>query len=80
MAYTNLEQQVIDCIIELHDEGDYHFADRVLEELGNEKSVRGALGSLVKKGIIGIDRGEDHGLLSVYDDDIRAKCRLEIFE
>tara|TARA_R110002096_G_scaffold256324_1_gene449580 strand:- start:307 stop:570 length:264 start_codon:yes stop_codon:yes gene_type:complete len=78
--YTELEQKVIDCIIDLHNEGDYHFADEILDWLGNEKSIRGALGSLVKKGIIDINRDdEDSGLLSVFDSSIRAQCGLAQF-
>jgi DNA polymerase III alpha subunit len=75
--YTKLEQEILDEIIQDHQDGNsYLFAIDIIDRLGDTKIYRGALASLVKKGVIDVDVDEG-GLLSVYDEEIRKACDLE---
>ena len=74
--YTDLEQDILNEIIQEHQDGNsYLFAIDIIDRLGNTKVYRGALASLVKKGVIDVNV-EEGGLLSVFDDNIRIQCGL----
>lgn len=70
--YTELEKDILDEIVEWYNHEGECFASDILERLGDSKRFRGALASLVKKGAIYVD-SEEGGLLSLFDDDYRAK-------
>lgn len=59
-TFTVLEQKVIDAMRELLKQGDYIFFYDLNTEIPDVpyKSIKGAVGSLVKKGILFVDRDE----------------------
>lgn len=61
--YTELEQQIIDNIKKV-DTPNYFFVSDILTS--NTKQMRGAIASLVKKGVLDINT-QDGGLVSVLD-------------
>ncbi len=72
---TDLEQQVINAIRN-QDNPEYFFASEILEKTGNSKAIRGAMASLVKKGIIDINNDFD-GFVSILDDGLRNELNIQ---
>lgn len=65
---TALELKVIEAISKV-DNPEYFFSDEILESCDlNPKQARGAMASLVKKGIIDINNDFD-GLVSIFETD-----------
>lgn len=64
-TFTALEQAVIDQIRHFQTIGEDAYPDEIRIEGQTMKTIRGALGSLVKKGAIDID-WKEKGLISLY--------------
>jgi hypothetical protein len=77
--YTELENEVINAIVSLHDDGiEYIDPDAVKHYSDMDmKQMRGVFASLIKKGAIDIDKYGSEVLISVMDDDLRERCGLE---
>ena len=64
--FTPLEQKVIDACRQMYNDGNELIYIGDLEVAGNSKQVRGAMASLVKKGVMDVNN-EDGGLITLFE-------------
>ena len=63
--FTPLEQKVIDACRQMYNDGNELIFIGDLESAGSSKQVRGAIASLVKKGVLDVNN-EDGGLITLF--------------